>query len=128
MKKAALAFAVFATTVAGFSIPSYAASAAPLVEVQYHGERQRPSRDYRPDDRRPGWDRPDRRSDWGKRQVISPRGVKRTLERRGYAVGDIRLQRGSYAVRATRPNGRRVIVSVDAYSGRIINERRVARR
>ncbi len=55
---------------------------------------------------------------------MGPRRIARSLERRGYDVGDMRLNRDTYFVRATRPNGRRVIVMVDAYSGRIVGERR----
>ena len=78
---------------------------------------------------RPGWDGgPDRRPGWGddygRRDIMSPRRIARSLERRGYDVGDMRLNRDTYFVRATRPNGRRVIVMVDAYSGRIVGERR----
>ena len=86
-------------------------------------------RDFQPD-RGPDW-RPDRgpgfNDDYGRRNTLGPRQVARSLHRRGYDVGDIRRDRGTYFVKATRPNGRRVIVVVDAFSGRIIDERRAGR-
>lgn len=88
---------------------------------------------------RPGWDGPDRGYDrgpgrgpgwgdgYGRPETLGPRQISRSLQRRGYDVGDMRRERGAYLVKATRPNGRRVIVVVDAFSGRIIDERRVGR-
>ncbi len=125
MKKAVLALAAIATVATGYATASYAADDGLRVQVQYYDDDNgyRP----RPDDR--GWGGPDRRPNWGddgyRREIIGPRGVTRILERRGYNVGDIRLRRDVYVVRASRPSGRRVIVMVDAYSGRIVGERNV---
>ncbi|TMV05958.1 PepSY domain-containing protein [Brucella haematophila] len=127
MKKAVLAFAALATVATGFATPSLADSSGLRVQVQYYdnndGYRPRPPRPDAPPPP-PGYGRPDRRPDWGNRDTLRPRDVTRMLERRGYAVGDMRRDRDTYMVRATRPNGRRVIVMVDAFSGRIVGERR----
>lgn|GEM_PF-439089 len=147
MKKAVLTFAALATVATGLATPSLAADNGLRVQVQYYEDGPRPPRpDWDGPDRRPGpdgrpdWDgpgrRPDRdgrpgpRPDWGRerRDILGPRQVARTLQRRGYDVGDIRLERGTYFVRATRPSGRRVIVMVDAFSGRIVGERRAGPR
>ncbi len=125
MKKAFFAFAALATVAAGVATPTLAADNGLHVQIQYHD-----------DGYRPGWDgpdrRPDRRPNWGdsyvRRDVMSPRRIARTLERRGYDVGDMRLERDTYFVRATRPSGRRVMLMVDAYSGRIVGERRAGPR
>lgn len=74
-----------------------------------------------------GYERRDR--EWGRERprrddVMGPRQVTRMLERRGYDVGDIDMRRGSYFVKASR-HGRRVILIVDARSGRILDEQRV---
>lgn len=124
MKKAVLAFAALATVAIGFATPTLAADSGLRVQIQYHDDDgYRPPRPY--PGPRPGWDGgPDRRPNWGERDVMRPRQIGRSLERRGYSVGDMRLERDTYFVRATRPNGRRVIVMVDAYSGRIVGERR----
>ncbi|HCH71058.1 MAG TPA: antifreeze protein [Ochrobactrum sp.] len=128
MKKAVLAFAALATVATGFATPTLAADSGLRVQVQYYDDDgYRPPRPY--PGPRPGWDGgPDRRPGWGddygRRDIMSPRRIARSLERRGYDVGDMRLNRDTYFVRATRPNGRRVIVMVDSYSGRIVGERR----
>lgn len=121
MKKALLAFAALATVAAaGVATPSLADGLR--VQVQYYDDGG-----YRPP--RPGFPAPEgRRPNWGdghvRGDIMSPRRVARSLERRGYDVGDINLRRDTYYVRATRPNGRRVVVMVDAFSGRIVGERR----
>lgn len=147
MKKAFLAFAALATVATGIATTSHAADNGLRVQVQYYDDDG-----YRPPmlprgGPRPGWDGPDRGydrghdrgpgrgpgpgqgwgDDYGRRDTLGPRQVARSLQRRGYDVGDIRRDRGTYFVRATRPNGRRVIVVVDAFSGRIIDERRAGR-
>ncbi|MCX2699099.1 MULTISPECIES: antifreeze protein [Ochrobactrum] len=135
MKKALLAFAALATIATGVATKSYAANNGLLIQTQYYDDDG-----YRPPmpprgGPRPGWDGPDRGPGrgpgWGdeamRREIISPRRIARSLERRGYDVGDIRRDRGAYFVKATRPNGRRVIVVVDAFSGRILDERRAGR-
>jgi len=140
MKKALLAFAALATIATGIATKSYAADNGLLLNAQYYDDDYRPPMPPPPrGGPRPGWDGPDNGPDWGpgrgpgwsdegmRRETISPRRVARSLERRGYDVGDIRRDRGAYFVKATRPNGRRVIVVVDAFSGRIIDERRAGR-
>lgn len=137
MKKTLLAFAAFATVATCFATSSFADTSGLRVQVQYSDDDgYRPDYRRRPDARGPDWDndrRPGRhdrdgRSNWGSRDALGPRQITRTLERRGYAVGDIRLERDTYFVRATRPNGQRVIVLLDAYSGRVVGERRPGRR
>ncbi|MEL4375001.1 antifreeze protein [Brucella cytisi] len=128
MRKAVLAFAALATVATGIATPTLGADSGLRVQIQYYDDDgYRPPRSYpgpRPDwdggqDRRPRWG-----DDYGRRDIMGPRRIARSLERRGYDVGDMRLNRDTYFVRATRPNGRRVIVMVDAYSGRIVGERR----
>jgi len=139
MKKAFLAFAALATVATGIATTSHAADNGLRVQVQYYDDDG-----YRPPmpprgGPRPGWDGPDRGYDrgpgrgpgwgdgYGRPETLGPRQISRSLQRRGYDVGDMRRERGAYLVKATRPNGRRVIVVVDAFSGRIIDERRVGR-
>lgn len=121
MRKSVLAFAALATITTAFAVPSFAASHGAIIEIQWH-DRHR-DHDRRPDwgNRRPHWDRERRRDTMGPRQIV------RSLERRGYAVGDMNRRRDTYRVRATRPRGGRVILTVDAYSGRILDERRIGR-
>ncbi|MBC2887533.1 antifreeze protein [Ochrobactrum sp. CM-21-5] len=127
MRKAVLAFAALATVATGVATPTLAADNGLRVQVQYYDDDG-----YRPPRHRPGWDGPDRRPSWGdgyvRRDVMSPRRIARSLERRGYDVGDMRLERGTYFVRATRPSGRRVMLMVDAFNGRIVGERRAGPR
>ena len=144
MKKAFLAFAALATIATGVATKSYAADNGLLTQAQYYDDDYRPPMPPPPrGGPRPGWDGPDNGPDWRpdrgpgrgpgwgggyqRRDTLGPRQVARSLQRRGYDVGDIRRDRGTYFVKATRPNGRRVIVVVDAFSGRIIDERRAGR-
>ncbi|AEK55510.1 MULTISPECIES: hypothetical protein [Brucella] len=128
MKKAALALAALATAATGIATPTLAADNGLRVQIQYYDDDG-----YRVP--RQGFDGPgrhDRRPNWGdgyiRREVMNPRRVARSLERRGYDVGDMRLERDTYFVRATRPSGCRVVVMVDAYNGNIIGERRAGPR
>lgn len=130
MKQVALALAALAT--ATMTIPTVAsAQEAQILNVQYMNDGPPPPRGW--DHRGPDYRRgppPADRGDWGRpsrRDILGPRQISRNLQRRGYAVGDIRLERDTYFVRATRPNGRRAIVMVDAYTGRIVGERPVGR-
>lgn len=148
MKKALLAFAALATIATGVATKSYASENGLLVQAQYYDDDNRSPMPPLPrGGPRPGWDGPDRGYDrgpdrgpnrgpgrgpgwndgYGRPDTLSPRQVSRSLQRRGYDVGDIRRDRGTYFVKATRPNGRRVIVVVDAFNGRIIDERRAGR-
>ncbi|OYR07434.1 PepSY domain-containing protein [Brucella thiophenivorans] len=132
MKKALLAFAALATIATGVATKSYAADNGLLIQAQYYDDDYRPPMPPPPrGGPRPGWDGPNNGPGWGggyeRRDTLGPRQVARSLQRRGYDVGDIRRDRGTYFVKATRPNGRRVIVVVDAFSGRIIDERRAGR-
>lgn len=132
MKKAVIAFTALTAVAAGIATPTLAADSGLRVQIQYYDDDgYRPPRPY--PGPRPDWDGP--RRDWdgprrgwgngyGRREIMGPRRIARSLERRGYDVGDMRLERDTYFVRATRPSGRRVIVMVDAYSGRIVGERR----
>jgi len=139
MKKAILAFAALATIGTAVATPTLAADNGLRVQVQYYDDTPPPPRGGP----RPGWDGPDRGYDrgpdrgpgrgpgwgdgYGRPEILGPRQISRSLQRRGYDVGDMRRDRGAYLVKATRPNGRRVIVVVDAFSGRIIDERRAGR-
>ncbi|MBN9045794.1 MAG: antifreeze protein [Rhizobiales bacterium] len=128
MKKAVLAFAALATAAAGFAAPALAAENGLLMPVQYYddGGYRPPRRDVPPPP--PGWGGPARPGPyWGHRGPVGPRDVARMLRSRGYLVGDIRRDHGNYFVRATRPDGRPVIVMIDAFSGRILGERRPGR-
>jgi len=139
MKKALLAFAALATIGTAVATPTLAADNGLRVQVQYYDDMPPPPRGGP----RPDWDGPDRGYDrgpdrgpgrgpgwgdgYGRPEILGPRQISRSLQRRGYDVGDMRRDRGAYLVKATRPNGRRVIVVVDAFSGRIIDERRAGR-
>jgi hypothetical protein len=112
MKKAILAIAAAATLAVGFSAPAFAQGwydDAPPPPPRWGHER-----------------RDQRRDEWGRERFrpMGPREVARSLERRGYNVGDIDMRRGTYRVKASR-HGRRVILIVDARSGRILDEQRV---
>ncbi|PWL17377.1 antifreeze protein [Falsochrobactrum shanghaiense] len=112
MRKSVLAFAALATIATAYTVPSFAAGHGSVIEIQWHDGHR------------------DRRPDWGndrRRGAMGPRQIARSLERRGYAVGDMDRRRDTYRIRATRPRGGRVILTVDAYSGRILDERRVGR-
>lgn len=135
MKKAFLAFAALAAVATGIATTSHAADNGLRVQIQYYDDDG-----YRPPmpprgGPGPGWGGPDRGpgrgpgwgDGYGRPETLGPRQIARSLQRRGYDVGDMRRERGAYLVKATRPNGRRVIVVVDAFSGRIIDERRVGR-
>lgn len=133
MKKAILAIAATATLAIGVSAPVFAAEQPHIILAQgwdddYYRDAPPPPRVYEMERRDHDWRRDrdwrDRDRDRYRDEVMSPRRVARTLERRGYAVGDIDLRRGRYFVRATRPNGRRVILVVDARNGRILDEQR----
>ncbi|RCS23917.1 antifreeze protein [Phyllobacterium salinisoli] len=134
MKKALIAIAAAATLSFSFSAPVFAAERSNIILAQGwdgdYREAPRPPRGYEMERRDRDW-RPDRDRDWRpgrdrprRDEVMNPRRVARMLESRGYDVGDIDLRRGRYFVRATRPNGRRVMLVVDARSGRILDEQR----
>lgn len=114
MRKSFLAVTALATLITAFAVPSFAASTGSVVPVQWQDGNR---------DRRPNWG-DDRR----RRAIMAPRQIARTLERRGYSVGDMDRKRDTYRIRASRPNGSRVILRVDAYNGRILDEQRVGRR
>lgn len=130
MKKAILAFAALASVGTAIATPTLAADNGLRVQVQYYDDDYRPPMPPRGGPDR-GWDGPNRgpgRHDgYGRPDTLGPRQIARSLQRRGYDVGDMRRDRGEYFVKATRPNGRRVIVVVDAFSGRILDERRAGR-
>jgi hypothetical protein len=54
--------------------------------------------------------------------MISSRIVAQQLHRRGFEdLRDLKLRGDVYSMKAIDPYGRRVIVQVDPYSGRIVN-------
>lgn len=125
MKSAILAFATLATMSIATVGPSLAAERGSVVQVQSGWDDAQGARP-RHDQRRPGFDGGQYgRRDMGRQDVVSPRRVAGMLERRGFTVRDIRMDRGTYFVRAVRPNGRRVMLTIDARSGQIISERRI---
>ncbi|PYE87774.1 antifreeze protein [Phyllobacterium leguminum] len=115
MKKTILAIVAVATLGLG---------SAPAFAQGWYDDAPPPPRPY---GQERGYERRDR--DWGRERprrddFMGPREVARMLERRGYDVGDVDMRRGSYWVKASR-HGRRMIVIVDARSGRILDEQRV---
>ncbi|PRD42728.1 antifreeze protein [Phyllobacterium phragmitis] len=116
MKKAILA--ITATLAIGFSAPVFAAEQPNIIMAQGWNDDYR---DTPPPPRGYEMERRDRRY---RGEVISPRRVARMLERRSYEVRDVDLRRSRYFVRAIRPNGRRVMLVVNARNGRILDERR----
>ncbi|MGH6930719.1 MAG: hypothetical protein ACREEV_20560 [Dongiaceae bacterium] len=59
---------------------------------------------------------------YGQRDMIDSRLVVRQLSRQGFeGMSDLKLRGDVYSLKATDPYGRRVIVQIDPYSGRIVN-------
>jgi hypothetical protein len=59
---------------------------------------------------------------YGRYQRIDSRMVVRQLQRQGFDnMSDMKLRGDVYSLKATDPYGRRVILQVDPYTGRIVN-------
>ncbi|WP_420961008.1 antifreeze protein [Brucella sp. IR073] len=118
MKKAVLAIA--AATMLGLGI---SAPAAPAFAQGWYDDAPPPPR-WGHERRDRDWRRDRDRDSYGRPRMMGPREIARSLERRGYNVGDIDMRRGTYYVKASR-HGRRLILIVDARDGRILDTQRV---
>jgi hypothetical protein len=59
---------------------------------------------------------------YGRDERIDSRVVVRQLQRQGFEnMSDMKLRGDVYSLKATDPYGRRVILQVDPYTGRIVN-------
>jgi hypothetical protein len=71
---------------------------------------------------RPRWADDDRWNGHWYGQRIDSRVVVRQLQRQGFEnMSDMKLRGDVYSLKATDPYGRRVILQVDPYTGRIVN-------
>jgi hypothetical protein len=62
-----------------------------------------------------------RNSDYGNRGIVSPRWIVRNLERSDYRYISRPVLSGRfYQVKAVNPNGKKVKLFIDAYSGQIV--------
>ena len=62
-----------------------------------------------------------RNADYGRRDMVSPRWIVRNLERADYRYISRPVLSGRfYQVKAVNPNGKKVKLFIDAYSGRIV--------
>lgn len=62
-----------------------------------------------------------RNADYGRRDVISPRWIVRNLERSDYRYISRPVLNGRfYQVKAVNPNGKKVKLYIDAYTGQLV--------